>query len=93
MLRLQPGKLLAGFRYLLAQPALFYIYSTRNSQVPGVPRYLPSDRAANIVPSAANVVAFSAQLNDQPEKAATPVLAGTIFTLFYIPVVVWSIGI
>ncbi|WP_289019891.1 AEC family transporter [Desulfobacter postgatei] len=45
-----------------------------------------------IVPSAANVVAFSAQLNVQPEKAATTVLAGTIFALFYIPTVVWLIG-
>lgn len=45
-----------------------------------------------IVPSAANVVAFSAQLNVQPEKAATTVLLGTIFALFYIPVVVWLIG-
>lgn len=46
-----------------------------------------------IVPSAANVVAFSAQLNVQPEKAATTVLLGTIFALFYIPAVVWLIGI
>jgi len=45
-----------------------------------------------IVPSAANVVAFSAQLNVQPEKAATTVLTGTIFALFYIPAVVWLIG-
>ena len=46
----------------------------------------------SIVPSAANVVAFSAQLNVQPEKAATTVLLGTIFALFYIPAVVWLIG-
>lgn len=45
-----------------------------------------------IVPSAANVVAFSAQLNVQPEKAATTVLLGTIFALFYIPAIVWLIG-
>lgn len=45
-----------------------------------------------VVPPAANVVAFSAQLNVQPEKAATTVLAGTVFALFYIPVVVWLIG-
>jgi len=46
-----------------------------------------------IVPSAANVVAFSAQLNVQPEKAATTVLSGTIFALIYIPAVVWLIGL
>ncbi|MGM0656344.1 MAG: AEC family transporter [Thermodesulfobacteriota bacterium] len=46
-----------------------------------------------IVPSAANVVAFSTQLNVQPEKAATTVLSGTIFALIYIPAVVWLIGL
>lgn len=39
----------------------------------------------SIVPPAANIAAFAAQLNVQPEKAATTVLAGTIFALFYIP--------
>lgn len=38
-----------------------------------------------IVPPAANVAAFAAQLDLNPEKAATTVLIGTIFALFYIP--------
>lgn len=40
-----------------------------------------------IVPPAANITAFAAQLDLNPEKAATTVLLGTIFALFYIPVV------
>jgi len=46
-----------------------------------------------IVPPAANVVAFASQLNIRPEKAATTILIGTIFALFYIPAIVWMIGI
>lgn len=38
-----------------------------------------------IVPPAANVTAYAAKLNLNPEKAATTVLIGTIFALFYIP--------
>ncbi len=39
-----------------------------------------------IVPPAAGVAAFATQLDLRPEKAATTVLIGTIFALFYIPV-------
>ena len=46
-----------------------------------------------IVPPAANVVAFAAQLNIRPEKAATTILIGTIFALFYIPAIVCLVGI
>lgn len=43
-----------------------------------------------LVPPAANITAFAAQLNLKPEKAATTVLAGTVFALVYIPaVLVW----
>ncbi|MEZ5918844.1 MAG: AEC family transporter [Alphaproteobacteria bacterium] len=38
-----------------------------------------------IVPPAANVTAYAAKLNLNPEKAATTVLLGTIFALVYIP--------
>jgi hypothetical protein len=46
-----------------------------------------------IVPPAANIAAFAAQLNLQPEKAATTVLVGTVIALFYIPMMIWLIGL
>jgi hypothetical protein len=46
-----------------------------------------------IVPPAANIAAFAAQLNVQPEKAATTVLVCTVFALFYIPFIVMITGI
>lgn len=46
-----------------------------------------------IVPPAANTAAFAAQLDLNPEKAATTILIGTIFALFYIPFMIWLIGI
>ncbi|MCD8563311.1 MAG: AEC family transporter [Alphaproteobacteria bacterium] len=46
----------------------------------------------SIMPPAANVTAFAAQFNTGAEKAATTVLAGTIFALFAIPAVLWLIG-
>ncbi len=46
-----------------------------------------------ILPPAANVVAFAAQLNLRPEKAATTVLIGTLLGLFYIPLVLMWAGI
>ena len=39
------------------------------------------------VPFAANIAAYSAQMDLKPEKAATTILLGTIFALFYIPLV------
>ncbi len=39
----------------------------------------------SIVPPAANIAAFATQLNLTPEKAATTILAGTLFALIYIP--------
>ena len=41
----------------------------------------------SLVPPGANIAAFATQLNLTPEKAATTVLLGTIFALFYIPFV------
>ena len=46
-----------------------------------------------IVPPAANIAAFAAQLDIKPEKAATTILLGTLFALFYIPAIVWLVGI
>ncbi len=46
-----------------------------------------------IVPPAANTVAFAAQLNLEPEKAATTILLSTVFALFYIPLIIWLLGI
>jgi predicted permease len=45
-----------------------------------------------IVPPAANITAFAAQMNLKPEKAATTVLLGTVFALIYIPFVLWVFG-
>ncbi len=46
-----------------------------------------------IVPPAANIAAFAAQMNMEPEKAATTILIGTIFALVYIPAMIWLIGL
>lgn len=46
-----------------------------------------------IVPPAANVAAFASKMNVQPEKAATTILIGTVFALFYIPAVIWWVGL
>ncbi|MCF8496133.1 MAG: AEC family transporter [Alphaproteobacteria bacterium] len=40
-----------------------------------------------IVPPAANITAFAAQMDLRPEKAAATVLVGTVAALFYIPAV------
>ncbi len=42
----------------------------------------------SIVPLAANTVAFATELHCHPEKAALTVLLGTLFALFYIPLMV-----
>jgi len=47
----------------------------------------------SIVPPAANIAAFAAQLNVQPGKAATTVLLCTIFALVYIPFIVMITGL
>lgn len=46
-----------------------------------------------IVPPAANIATFAVQMNLEPEKAATTVLLGTVFALFYIPLMIWVMGI
>lgn len=46
-----------------------------------------------IVPPAANIAAFAAKLDLSPEKAATTVLFGTVFALFYIPAVLVLSGL
>lgn len=47
----------------------------------------------SVVPPAANIAAFAAQLNLAPEKAATTVLIGTVAALIYIPLALWAMGI
>lgn len=47
----------------------------------------------SIVPPGANPAAFAAQLDMRPEKAATTILLGTVFALFYIPVMIMILGI
>lgn len=39
------------------------------------------------VPFAANIAAFAAQMDLRPEKAATTILLGTVFALFFIPLI------
>ncbi len=46
-----------------------------------------------ITPPAANVAAYAAQMDMEPEKAATTILLGTVFALIYIPAVIWVIGL
>lgn len=48
---------------------------------------------STVVPPAANIAAFAAQMNMEPEKAATTILLGTIFALFYIPCVIMAMGL
>src|SRR5690606_9513266 len=38
-----------------------------------------------IVPQGANIAAFATQMDLKPEKAASTILIGTVFALFYIP--------
>ena len=45
-----------------------------------------------IVPPAANIATFAVQMDLKPEKAATTILVGTIFALFYIPAALWLGG-
>ncbi|MCC6598556.1 MAG: AEC family transporter [Alphaproteobacteria bacterium] len=47
----------------------------------------------SVVPPAANIVAFAAQLDLVPEKAATTIFLGTVIALFYIPLVLMLTGI
>lgn len=47
----------------------------------------------SICPPAANITAFAATLDLNPEKAATTVLAGTVFALFFIPAVLVLSGL
>lgn len=47
----------------------------------------------SLVPPAANIAAFAAQMNLKPEKAATTILAGTVFALIYIPAMIWLLDI
>ena len=46
-----------------------------------------------ITPPAANIAAFAAQMDMEPEKAATTILTGTIFALIYIPCVIMVMGL
>jgi hypothetical protein len=44
-----------------------------------------------LVPPGANIAIFASQMNLRPGKAATTILLGTIFALFYIPAILWII--
>lgn len=46
----------------------------------------------SIVPPAANIVVFAAQMNLRPEKAATTILLMTLFGLIYIPAALMILG-
>ncbi len=47
----------------------------------------------SVVPPAANIVSFAAQLDLVPEKAATTILLSTVFALFYIPCILLFLGV
>jgi len=42
----------------------------------------------SLIPIGANLIAYSAQLNVQPEKASITILITTIFAMFYIPLMI-----
>lgn len=46
----------------------------------------------SVVPPAANIAAFAAQMDMRPEKAAATILLGTVFALFCIPFVMGLTG-
>ncbi len=71
----------------LVWPALTFLFITMDRTIfrlfePEIHQLL---YLLSIVPPAANIAAFAAQMNLRPEKAATTILLGTIFALFYIP--------
>ncbi len=91
----QVNKLVLGPRFLamvflgkfVAWPVLAFLTVTLDSLFtqwfePEVHQLL---LVLSTVPPAANIAAFAAQLNLTPAKAATTVLIGTVFALFYMP--------
>ncbi len=46
-----------------------------------------------IVPQGANIAGFATQMNLKPEKAASTILLGTVFALFYIPMMLALSGL
>lgn len=75
---------LLSFAVILCDRAFFNLFA------PEVHRLI---MVLSILPHAANIAAFAAQFDMRPEKAATTVLAGTIFALFYIPFIVMITGL
>jgi predicted permease len=76
--------LLATYAFVEADKAFFHLFEPNVYQL----LYLMA-----IVPPAANISAFAVQMDMRPEKAATTILLGTIFALFYIPLVMGLIGL
>ncbi|MCB1591941.1 MAG: AEC family transporter [Alphaproteobacteria bacterium] len=96
-------KLVIGPRFMalvflgkfLAWPVLVYTFVLFDK---AVLQWYPQDihnliLIMSLVPPAANIAAFAAQMNMKPEKAATTILLSTIFALVYIPAMIWLLGI
>ncbi|MCB1841106.1 MAG: AEC family transporter, partial [Alphaproteobacteria bacterium] len=93
------NKLVFGPRFMalvflgkfVAWPALIYAFIAFDNAVLG---WYPQDihnliLIMSLVPPAANIAAFAAQMNLKPEKAATTILVSTVFALVYIPAMIW----
>ena len=80
---------LAFFGKFILWPILIYGFITLDRMVLKMftPDVYKLGLIIAIVPPAANITAFAAQMNMKPEKAAMTVLIGTILALFYIPAV------
>ncbi|MCB1681531.1 MAG: AEC family transporter [Rhodospirillales bacterium] len=97
------NKLVFGPRFMalvflgkfVAWPALIYAFIAFDNAVLG---WYPQDihnliLIMSLVPPAANIAAFAAQMNLKPEKAATTILVSTVFALVYIPAMIWLLNI
>ena len=79
----------------IAWPLLAYLFIFLDRHVFGI---FDSDiyhliLLMSLVPPGANIAAFASQMDLKPEKAATTVLLGTIFALFYIPAMLALLGL
>lgn len=75
---------LAAWLLILADQHIFHLFAREVHQL----LFLLA-----IVPQGANIAAFATQMDLRPEKAASTVLIGTVFALFYIPLIMAVSGL
>jgi predicted permease len=78
----------------IAWPMLVFLFAIFDAHVTQLfdPEIYQLMYLLSVVPFAANIAAFAAQMDLRAEKAATTILLGTIFALFYIPFVMKIVG-